>query len=321
MKTGRPLFITSLGCLIDIFYINSLLASYKNLYSKKKIVSPCTKVADNSQFGHTFRDSLSLFDVSVLLNIVSIMKKIQNILIIVVLFASGYLAQPEGCDIGAPQEVMVGVSWTTSFPPGYPDGAKDFILNNIPPLKEGVEIFNYWLENNKQYIVVPPETEGGNPTCHEIVVEMNEKEDMYSAATVQSNIQEIIDEAESRSMPVFFLSGFGSSPSNWASVTTEKESKLLISSTATSATFARGSKYSFSVYPTTLSRTAAILPLYKMNKIANITLMQPSTDATPVERASCEGFPEEIVNNAITLLPDMYYGIFFFLDIFNTNLT
>lgn len=229
------------------------------------------------------------------------MKVILLAILAIVLAAHCQSATSIYCE-GEPSDavtVKIGYSISTAFPPYIPEASRIFIEENIVNLERGIGVFEDWLQDKRICL-----------GTQELIFEIVRKTDSYTPETIKTAYEAMIGEGVD-----FFISGFGTTPSNAGSEVTEIHKKVFVTSTATSHTFSEGKRYAFSVYPTILSRTSAIFPLYRMNRVESVTMITPEPGAPASIATSCSGFVEELNKNSITQIREVPYSMFFYTTI------
>lgn len=192
--------------------------------------------------------------------------------------------------------VKIGISITDSVNPvlNFTKDLEDRFISMANTLERGAMVFQHYVDEHGPWEI------GGESVTFQVVI----KYDDYFSPTIMSRYEEMIED-ESINL---FVSGFGTSPSNAAATITESKGKLIVSSTTATSYFHEGRKYSFSVYPTSLSMGSAAIPYYRMAGVKSVTFIKTINSPLPASRESCMGFEEELIKSDIKNFSYVYYG-------------
>lgn len=200
------------------------------------------------------------------------------------------------------KEVTIGLSLSSDVnDPRFQDKAvKDALLGLMGYQRHGAMVFEHYI--NEYMDENGPFQIGGE----DVEIKIRVMDDDYTEEKIKGNYEAMIEDGID-----FFVSGFGSSPSNFAAAVTESKGKLLVSSSTTSRTFQDGKVKSFSVYPTAFSMASAAIPNFRIAGVKSVTFLK-AINAPPNligSQTICDGFEDEFRKSSIENFTTIYYGM------------
>lgn len=211
-------------------------------------------------------------------------------LLLLVPFSLGVVPKiicPDDVVVNTPIELKIG--YTLNSPSTIRDPALyDVYMNSVGAFALWASNKTFCLDNGDQF-----------------VFSFVGKEDINTKETIQQNVEDLISVENVN----YILGGFGTLPTLYAQEITELEQVLLLGTSITTPKFS--SHYSLSSFPSSSSRIKAMIPMYRVAGVKNVTMVLPAMDDMAGYRVAadiCYGVKETLTRSFVNKIDDVYYS-------------